>query len=208
MAVNDRSFTFNQPGVCQWLSSQALIVAPLSDTRAGRVFKLSRAPLLLQSHLSARKIIVILGFLGGLVAPVAWAQSSTLNDTIGNALLCLDALDPGYFYRYLRAEYGAPYQHQGGAWWFKTPQTYLWQVQINAILVGDEQGGLLFLAAETDVTPDKLAQAVTNWTGVRFDQGETGAHPVLVSDAGSKIAYSQTKSKIYCAQSRYLYRLP
>ena len=183
-------------------------MAPFSDARASRVFKLSRVPLLLQSHLFVKKIIVILGFLGGLTAPVAWAQSSTLNDTIGNALLCLDALDPGYFYRYLSAEYGAPYQHQGGAWWFKTPKTHLWQVQINAILVGDEQGGLLFLAAETDVAPDKLAQAITTWTGVRFNQDDHGAHPVLVSDAGSKIAYSQMKSKIYCAQSRYLYRLP
>ncbi len=145
---------------------------------------------------------------GLLLASTAWAQSSTFSDTIGNAVLCRDVLDPAYFFRYLSTEYGVPYQHQGGAWWFKTPKTRLWDVPVTAVAVSDDQGSLLFVMVMTDLAPDKLAQAIMADAGVRFDKGSVSVHPVLVSSTGSMIAWADTQSKIYCAQSRKLFRLP
>ncbi len=161
----------------------------------------------LMSHMLWRNAARIIGLLMGLMTAPVWALPSTFNSTIGSALLCMDALDPGYFYTYLSQAFGAPYQHQGGAWWFKTPNTKLWNVQITSILVSDGRDGLLFIAAMSEVSTDKLAQAIFNNTGTRFTPGSSGKWPVLVSNTGSMIAWEKTKSKIYCAKDKRLFRL-
>lgn len=144
----------------------------------------------------------------GLSSALVWATPpSTFNTTIGSALLCMDALDPGYFYTYLTQAFGAPYQHQGGAWWFKTPNTKLWNVPITAILVSDGQGGLLFIAAMSEVSTKKLSLAIYSDSGTLFTLGTDGNWPLLVSNTGSIIAWDKTKSKIYCAKDKRLFRL-
>ena len=139
------------------------------------------------------------------IAP-ARALPSTFNSTIGDALLCLDALDPGYFYTYLSQEFGQPYQHQGGAWWFRTPKTQLWNVPITSILVSDSNSSLFFIAAITDLSTDKLARAIADNAGILFNKGDSSAWPVLVSNTGSMIAWAGNGSKIYCAKDRRLFR--
>ncbi len=136
----------------------------------------------------------------------AGVQPSTFDSVIGHALLCLDALEPVYFYQYLIDHFGMPYQHQGGAWWFHTPNTQLWGVPVSQVLVSDGHGSLLFIAALADVAPEKLAEAITSNAGIRFQTG-AGAYPQRESVTGSIIVYSQLNAKLYCALSPYFFRL-
>lgn len=140
---------------------------------------------------------------GQTAAPVP----TTFNTTIGNALLCLDTLDPAYFYQYLQTWFGPPYQHAGGGWWFRIPDAKLWAVKITSIMVSDNTASLSFIAAETDVSPDRLAQAIRADAGLIYQPGNAGSWPLLVSNTGSTIAWSQNKSKIYCAKDRRLFNL-
>ena len=143
------------------------------------------------------------------VADSADVQPSTFDTVIGHALLCLDELEPVYFFQYLSANFGAPYQHQGGAWWFRTPNTKLWGVPVSQVMVSDGHGRLLFVAATVDVAPDELAQAITNNAGIRY-QPDVGAFPKRESATGSVIVYAQEnakRSKLYCALSPYLFRM-
>lgn len=148
------------------------------------------------------------GWQGVTIANAAQAAKplpSTFNVTIGHALLCLDVIDPAYFFSYLQQQYGPPYQHVGGAWWFKTPNTKLWQVQLTAIMVSDNDATLQFIAAESEVSTDKLAAAIRTDSGLIFKPGNSGVYPLLVSNTGSIIAWENTKSKIYCAKDRRLF---
>ncbi len=163
----------------------------------------------LTSRIRSRMFLSLLLVLAGMpvaAGPTAPPMPSTFNTTIGDALLCLDALDPAYFYQYLQTWFGAPYQHSGGGWWFRTPSNAkLWNVRITSIIVSDNTANLRFIAAETDVSTDKLAQAIHDAAGLVYQPGNPGKWPLLVSNTGSTIAWEQDKSKIYCAKNRLLF---
>ena len=150
-------------------------------------------------------LLLVLNGMPVAAAPTAPPLPTTFNTTIGNALLCLDALDPAYFYQYLQTWFGAPYQHSGGGWWFRTPNAKLWNVKITSIMVSDNSANLRFIAAETEVSTDKLAQAIHDDAGLVYRPGNPGKWPLLVSNTGSTIAWEQDKSKIYCAKDRLLF---
>jgi len=57
--------------------------------------------------------------------PAQAAPPSTFGTVVGNAVLCLDNLDNKYFYSYLTAAFGAPYKHDGGAFWFQDRRRHL-----------------------------------------------------------------------------------
>ncbi len=156
--------------------------------------------------------IIAAALLAGRTAPAQAAGSgptlpSTFNSTIGNALLCLDAIDPAFFYDYMLRNFGPPYQHQGSAWWFRTPKAKLWNVPVTAIMVSDNNASLFFIAAQTGVSTVQLAQAIRNSAGPVFQPGGGGPTPLLVSPAGSIIAWQQDQSKIYCAKDRRLFNV-
>ncbi|MGJ7917716.1 hypothetical protein ACI48D_19840 [Massilia sp. LXY-6] len=133
-------------------------------------------------------------------------QPSTLGPVIGSALLCRGQVDNRYFYSWLSAHFGAPYKHEGGAYWFRTGEASLWGTPVSEVMVGDDTNELAFVAAVAEVPPDQLEQAVRAAAGVRHLATDTSPYPLRVSHAGSTIAYysAGAKSKIYCAKFKPL----
>jgi hypothetical protein len=130
---------------------------------------------------------------------------STFAPVIGSALLCRDHLENGYFYSYMKTAFGAPSKHEGGAYWFRTPEgTTLWGAPVTEVMVSDDTSELVFVAAVAEVPPDQLEQSIRSAAGVRHLAADASTYPLRVSNAGSKIAYYNTKSKIYCAKFKPL----
>jgi len=135
----------------------------------------------------------------------ALAAPSTFSTTIGTALLCLDQIDPLYFWSYLNRFFGPPYKKEGGAYWFKTPTT-LWGAPVSDVLVSDGTGRVIFLAAAfTNTKPDALSSAILGTTGIGHTKSEPAQYSPLTSGVGSNIIYFGQNSKIYCAKYNPLY---
>jgi hypothetical protein len=128
---------------------------------------------------------------------------SSFGTVIGHALLCLNRMDAGYFYTYLKDAFGQPYKHDGGAYWFKTGST-LWDTPIDEIMVSDGLSGHTFIGAVANVTAEKLEAAIGTAMGIRHSPIDSTSFPMRQSPAGSTIVYFNKKSKIYCASSQYL----
>ena len=133
-------------------------------------------------------------------------QPSTFGPVIGGALLCRDHLDNAYFYSWLKTAFGAPYKHEGGAYWFRTGEATLWGTPVTEVMVSDDTSALVFVAAVAEVPPDQLEQAIRSAAGVRHLAADASPYPLRVSNAGSTIAYYNVagKSKIYCAKFKPL----
>lgn len=124
---------------------------------------------------------------------------STFGSTMGPALLCVDQIDPFYFWSYLSQFFGPPYKAEGGAYWFKVQGT-LWGAAITDVLVSDGASEQVFLAAVFKENPAKLSSAITESSGMRYGSEDASQFSPLVSALGSKIIYSGQGSKIYCAK--------
>jgi hypothetical protein len=133
-------------------------------------------------------------------------QPSTFGPVIGAALLCRDQIDNKYFYSWLTTHFGAPYKHEGGAYWFRTGEATLWGVSVTEVMVGDDTSERAFLAAVAEVPPDELEQSIRSAAGVRHPAADASSYPLRISASGSTIAYYNTKSKIYCAKFKPLPR--
>jgi hypothetical protein len=131
-------------------------------------------------------------------------QPSTFGPVIGSALLCRDEIDNKYFYSWLTTHFGAPYKHEGGAFWFRTGEATLWGAPVTEVMVGDDTSELSFLAAVAEVPPDQLEQAIRGAAGVRHLAADASSYPLRISAPGSTIAYYNNKSKIYCAKFKSL----
>ena len=138
-----------------------------------------------------------------MIAPykgTALAAPSTFSTTIGTALLCLDQIDPFYFWSYLNQFFGPPYKNEGGAYWFKV-QTTLWGAPVSDVMVSDGSGRVIFLAAAfTSMKPDALSSAISGSTGIGYTKSEPIQYSPLMSDMGSKIIYFGKNSKVFCAK--------
>lgn len=133
------------------------------------------------------------------------AAPSTFSTTIGPALLCLDQIDPLYFWSYLNRYFGPPYKKEGGAYWFKTPTT-LWGAPVSDVLVSDGSGRVLFLAAAfSNTKPDALSSAIYGMTGIGYRKSEPVQYSPLSSSMGSNIVYFGQTSKVYCAKYNPLF---
>ncbi|MCS0588745.1 hypothetical protein ACFQ09_24190 [Massilia norwichensis] len=131
-------------------------------------------------------------------------QPSTFGPVIGSALLCRDQLDNKYFYSWLSSHFGAPYKHEGGAFWFRTGEATLWGAPVTEVMVSDDTSELVFLAAVAEVPPDQLEQSIRSVAGVKHVAADSSQYPLRVSAPGSTIAYYNSKSKIYCAKFKPL----
>jgi hypothetical protein len=154
----------------------------------------------------------LLAFLLGALAGTGAARAqtndgkppSTFGPVIGAALLCHDQIDNAYFYRYLQTAFGPPYKHDGGAFWFRTPDAQLWGAQVSEVMVSDDTSELAFLAAVAEVPPDELEQAIRKNAGLAHPAVDASTYPLRISAPGSTIAYYNAKSKIYCAKFKPL----
>jgi hypothetical protein len=133
-------------------------------------------------------------------------QPSTFGPVIGSALLCRSQLDNAYFHSWLTTAFGAPYKHEGGAYWFRTGEATLWGTPVTEVMVSDDTSELVFVAAVAEAPPDQLEQAIRTAAGVRHLAADASPYPLRVSNAGSTIAYYNVagKSKIYCAKFKPL----
>jgi hypothetical protein len=131
-------------------------------------------------------------------------QPSTFAPVIGNALLCRDQIDNRYFHSWLAAHFGAPYRHEGGAYWFRTGEATLWGTPVTEVMVSDDTSETVFVAAVAEVPPDQLEQAIRAAAGVRHLAADGSPYPLRISAPGSTIAYYNGKSKIYCAKFKPL----
>jgi len=132
------------------------------------------------------------------------APAATFGIEIGNALLCLNQLNSKYFYDYLFEALGKPYKVDGGAYWFKAKDVTLWGLEITDVLVNDSTSPADFVGAVMKDKPQALAEAISKSVNIRFTPEDNSKYALLKSQAGSTIAYEKTKSKIYCAKSKYL----
>jgi hypothetical protein len=132
------------------------------------------------------------------------APPSTFSTVVGNALLCLNDIDNKYFYSYLQAAFGAPYKHDGGAFWFKTTDATLWSAPILEVVVSDDTSPLVFIGAVADTTPEKLEPLILTASGLRYTKKDASAFPLREAMAGSRIVYFDTRSKVYCAKYKPL----
>lgn len=139
--------------------------------------------------------------LGGL-AP-AQAMPSTFSQVVGNALLCRSHLDNRYFHDYLSSAFGPPYKREGGAYWFRVEAT-LWGAEVKEVMVSDDTGHLVFIAAVTESAPEELEGAIGAAAGMAFREVDASPYPLRVSNPGSTIAYMNDKSKIYCKKFKSL----
>jgi hypothetical protein len=131
-------------------------------------------------------------------------QPSTFGPVIGSALLCRDQIDNKYFYSWLTSHFGAPYKHEGGAFWFRTGEATLWGAPVTEVMVSDDTSELAFLAAVAEVPPDQLEQSIRGAAGVAHLAADASSYPLRISAPGSTIAYYNNKSKIYCAKFKSL----
>lgn len=129
---------------------------------------------------------------------------STFSAVIGSALLCRDQIDNAYFHAWLTRFFGPAYKHEGGAYWFRTNDASLWGTPVSEVMVSDDTSELAFVAAVSEVPPDELEGAIRKAVGIRYLAADASPYPVRVSNPGSKIAYYNTKSKIYCAKFKPL----
>jgi hypothetical protein len=158
-----------------------------------------------QAVTGLRLLPLLLAMLAGAAsAQTSDKQPSTFGPVIGGALLCRDQIDNKYFYSWLSSHFGAPYKHEGGAFWFRTGEATLWGAPVTEVMVSDDTSELVFLAAVAEVPPDQLEQSVRGAAGVRYPPADSSQYPLRVSATGSKIAYYNSKSKIYCAKFKPL----
>jgi hypothetical protein len=141
---------------------------------------------------------------GAAAAQTADKQPATFGPVIGAALLCRDQIDNAYFYRYLKTAFGAPYKHEGGAWWFRTGEATLWGKPVSQVMVSDDTSEYVFLGAVAEVPPDELEQAVRAASGVAHVAAGASQYPLRNAKPGSTIVYYNNKSKIYCAKFKPL----
>ena len=140
-------------------------------------------------------LFLIASFPGSALAEVP----STFGTKIGSALLCLDQIDPFYFWSYLNNSFGPPYKKEGGAYWFKVDAS-LWGTAITDVMVSDGSDRLMFLAAAAKEKPDKLSEAISSSTGIGYKKDDPSMYSPMGSSLGSKIVFFGRNSKIYCAK--------
>jgi hypothetical protein len=160
---------------------------------------------------SALPGLILAGLLGVVGAGPAHAQGpvpTTFGDVIGSALLCRDDIENVYFHSWLTRFFGPAYKHEGGAFWFRTTDATLWGKPVEEVMVSDDTSPTVFVAAVVDAPPDELEQAVRTASGMRHLAADASNYPLRISSRGSKIAYYNTKSKIYCAKFKSLPQRP
>ena len=152
----------------------------------------------------ARSACCALALAGCLVYTGAQGAPSTFGTIFGNALLCIDQVDSAYFHDYLSTSFGPPYKREGGAYWFRAAAARLWGIEATDVIVSDDSSALVFVAAVLEATPEELDLAISSSVGVRHIAVDQSAFPVRQARPGSKIAYFNTRSKIYCLRYKQL----
>lgn len=148
-----------------------------------------------------RKLLGVALFCSG--ACVFAQQSSNFSVTVGTAVLCLDDIDPGYFYNYLRKTKPSARREQG-AYWFTVKET-LFGIPLKEVFVSDGSSEYSFIGALTLLTPDQLANALAENApaGGNFKKiNPRDKYSVYVSSPGAIIAFQGKFGKVFCRRDK------
>ena len=145
------------------------------------------------------------GLLLALVSACALAQASTFGTTIGTAILCLDDLQPAYFYRYM-TETKRSYKHDQGAYWFKASAD-LFGVTVTEVFVSDGSSRDVFVGALTSLPPDQVADTLNQQAlaGAGFKKDNPkDRYSGSTSRSGSVSVFQGRNGKIFCRRDRVI----
>ncbi len=119
---------------------------------------------------------------------------SDFSPKVGNALLCLDKIDPYFFEGYLESFFGPPYKTEADKKWYRVDKKLWGEEQLTDIVVGDRPP---FLAAIIEDTPEATAEAIFKRTGIRYAfEGSHGTSP----NFGEIMPY-QAFTEVFCLQN-------
>jgi len=144
-----------------------------------------------------------ISFLLVVFSPFALAQGSTFSITLGMAALCLDDVEPGYFYNYM-SKTSRPFKRENGAYWFKTTEP-LFGAPITEVFVSDGSSQHIFVGVVSSLPPDKLAEALATGApaGGNFKKtNPADKNSTFFSLAGSEIVFQGKNGKLFCRRDR------
>ena len=130
-------------------------------------------------------------------------QNSTFSVTVGSAVLCLDDVEPGYFYNYM-SKLGRVSRREQGAYWFKTGEQ-LYGAQLREVFVSDGSSPHSFVGVVASVPPPQLieALALAPSGGSKFAQtNPKDKYSAYVSPEGAQIVFQGRNAKLFCRRDR------
>lgn len=145
----------------------------------------------------------LLGVLFCVNAGLASAQSSTFSTTVGMAVLCIDDVEPGFFYNHM-SNIKRAYKREQGAYWFKTPGQ-LFGAPVTEVFVSDGSSPHSFLGIVSSLPPVELAAAVAASApaGGNFRSvNPADKFASFISSTGSEIVYQGKYGKMFCRRDR------
>ena len=130
----------------------------------------------------------------------AFAAPNTFPQVIGNALLCLDQIDPAYFKKYMTDSFQPAYKVDGEAYWFKV-ETTLFGNRVKEVFVSVENSKFAFLGIVMEDKQETVKERIETVTGSRFMPDQNLA--TLRTPPGSfLIQYGSQNSKFFCVKHR------
>ena len=145
----------------------------------------------------------LLGILFLVNVGFALAQDSTFPTTVGMAVLCLDDVEPGFFFNYM-SNVKPAYKREQGAYWFKVAGS-LFGAPVSEVFVSDGSSRHSFVGMISSLAPIELAAAIAVGApaGGNFRSiNPVDKYSILVSPAGSQIVYQGKTGKIFCRRDR------
>lgn len=136
-----------------------------------------------------------------LVCPT-FAAPTTFPQVIGNALLCLDQIDPAYFRQYMTDFFQPAYKIEGEAYWFKA-ETTLFGSRVKEVFVSAENSKFAFLGVVMEDRQESAKNQIEAITGARFFAEQNPG--MLRTPPGSfLIQYGSSNSKLFCVKHRII----
>ena len=130
----------------------------------------------------------------------AFAAPTTFPQVIGNALLCIDQIDPAYFKKYMTDYFQPAYKVEGEAYWFKA-ETTLFGSRIKEVFVSVESSKFAFLGIVMEDKQETAKEHIESLTGTRFLPDQNSI--TLRTPPGSfLIQYGTQNSKLFCVKQR------
>lgn len=129
-------------------------------------------------------------------------QNTTFSVTVGSAVLCLDDVEPGYFYNYM-SKLGRVNRREQGAYWFKTGEQ-LYGAQLREVFVSDGSSAHSFVGVVASVPPPQLIEALAQApSGGKFTQTDPkDKYSAYVSPEGAQIVFQGRNAKLFCRRDR------
>jgi hypothetical protein len=138
-----------------------------------------------------------------LVSGIACAQVSTFSTTVGTAVLCLSAVEPGFFFNYM-SRTAPPTRREHGAYWFKTSEQ-LFGAPLSEVFVSDGSTRHSFIGVVSSLPPEQLAEAAAAAApagGTFRKLKPADKYSALISTSGAEITFQGKSGKLFCRRDR------